>query len=76
MKYRIIPVTQFEQNCSLLWCEQSMQAAVVDPGGDIEKILAAVEEEGISLEKNHPDAHAYRSCRCRCRVIKVKTTAH
>ncbi len=51
MKYRIIPVTPFQQNCSLIWCEETQKAAVVDPGGDLEKILAAVEEEGVHLEK-------------------------
>ncbi|MBY4678256.1 MBL fold metallo-hydrolase [Marinobacterium arenosum] len=51
MKYRIIPVTPFEQNCTLIWCEQTGKAAVVDPGGDLARIRAAVEEEGVQLEK-------------------------
>ena len=51
MKYRIIPVTPFEQNCSLIWCEDTRKAAVVDPGGDLDKILAVVEQEGVELEK-------------------------
>ncbi|MBT3147286.1 MBL fold metallo-hydrolase [Neptunomonas phycophila] len=51
MKYRIIPVTPFQQNCTLWWCEATKKAAVVDPGGDIEKILLAIEEEGVVLEK-------------------------
>ena len=51
MKYRIIPVTPFQQNCTLVWCEQSMQGAIVDPGGDLDKIRAAVQEEGVQLEK-------------------------
>jgi glyoxylase-like metal-dependent hydrolase (beta-lactamase superfamily II) len=51
MQYRIIPVTPFEQNCTLLWCEETNRAAVVDPGGDIERILRAVEECGVTLEK-------------------------
>lgn len=51
MKYRIIPVTQFEQNCSLIWCEQTRKGAVVDPGGDLDVILAVVKEEGVELEK-------------------------
>ena len=38
MNYRIIPVTAFSQNCSLIWCEQTRLAALVDPGGDEEKI--------------------------------------
>jgi glyoxylase-like metal-dependent hydrolase (beta-lactamase superfamily II) len=51
MKYKIIPVTPFQQNSTLLWCEETMKAAVVDPGGNLERILAAVKEEGVSLEK-------------------------
>ncbi|MCP3668252.1 MAG: MBL fold metallo-hydrolase [Gammaproteobacteria bacterium] len=51
MKYRIISVTPFEQNCTLLWCEASMKAAIVDPGGDLQRIKQGVEEEGLILEK-------------------------
>ncbi|MGD2082861.1 MAG: MBL fold metallo-hydrolase [Chromatiales bacterium] len=51
MRYRIIPVTPFEQNCTLLWCGQSGRAAVVDPGGDLDRVLAAVAEEGVTPEK-------------------------
>ncbi|WP_413663462.1 MBL fold metallo-hydrolase [Microbulbifer sp. CNSA002] len=51
LQYHLIPVTPFQQNCSLLWCEDSKRAAVVDPGGDLDKILAAVEERGLKLEK-------------------------
>ncbi|WP_312242618.1 MBL fold metallo-hydrolase [Pantoea sp.] len=38
MNYHIIPVTAFAQNCSVIWCEQSRKAALVDPGGDAETI--------------------------------------
>jgi glyoxylase-like metal-dependent hydrolase (beta-lactamase superfamily II) len=51
MQYKIIPVTPFQQNCTLLWCEQTKEAAVVDPGGDIERILAAVQQQGVKLSK-------------------------
>jgi len=51
VKVTIIPVTPFQQNCSLLVCEQTRQAAVVDPGGDLELILDAVKEQGVVLEK-------------------------
>lgn len=50
MKHRILPVTSYQQNCSLIWCEQSNKAALIDPGGDIEQLLAAVAEEGVVLE--------------------------
>lgn len=51
MKYKIIPVTPFQQNCTLLWCEETMKGAVVDPGGDLDRILAVAEQEGVTLEK-------------------------
>lgn len=50
MKYRIIPVTAFQQNCSLLICERTGKAAVVDPGGDVNLILDAIEQEQVMLE--------------------------
>ena len=51
IKYEIIPVTPFAQNCSLLWCDETRRAAVVDPGGDVPRILAAVKRNGVELEK-------------------------
>lgn len=47
----IIPVTPFQQNCSLIWCESTKRAAVVDPGGDLPLVLRAIEESGVSPEK-------------------------
>ncbi len=51
MKVLIIPVTSYQQNCSLLVCEETKRAAVVDPGGDLDRILNAVKIEGAELEK-------------------------
>ena len=51
MKYKIIPVTAYQQNCSLIWCENSNKAALIDPGGDCEMLMAAVDELGLSLDK-------------------------
>ena len=51
MKLTIIPVTPFQQNCSLLVCEVTGRAAVVDPGGDLERIEAALARSGATLEK-------------------------
>ncbi|MBB3062566.1 MBL fold metallo-hydrolase [Microbulbifer rhizosphaerae] len=51
LQFHTVPVTPFQQNCTLLWCDDSKRAAVVDPGGDIERILSAVEERGLKLEK-------------------------
>lgn len=49
LQYQIIPVTHYQQNCTLLWCDETREAAVVDPGGDIERILAVVEERKLNL---------------------------
>ena len=51
MKFTIIPVTPFEQNCSLLGCEQTGQAAVVDPGGDIDLVLEAIQRARVVPQK-------------------------
>ncbi|NIO40512.1 MAG: MBL fold metallo-hydrolase [Burkholderiales bacterium] len=51
MKVTIIPVTPFQQNCSLLMCEESGKAALVDPGGDLEILVTAVDRSGALLEK-------------------------
>jgi len=51
LQYKIIPVTPFQQNCTLFWCDETMQGAVVDPGGDIEKIIAAIESAKVTLVK-------------------------
>ncbi|AKA39848.1 MBL fold metallo-hydrolase [Yersinia ruckeri] len=49
MKYHIIPVTAFSQNCTLIWCETTSLAALVDPGGDAEKIIAEVSRMGVTV---------------------------
>jgi glyoxylase-like metal-dependent hydrolase (beta-lactamase superfamily II) len=51
MKIEVVPVTAFQQNCSIVWCENTRRAAVVDPGGDLDRVLAAVERHGLTLEK-------------------------
>ena len=47
----IVPVTPFQQNCSLLVCDETRRAAVVDPGGDLDRVLAAADQLGVTLEK-------------------------
>lgn len=47
----IIPVTGFQQNCSLIWDRVTRRGAVVDPGGDILEILKAIEDNGVVVEK-------------------------
>jgi hydroxyacylglutathione hydrolase len=47
----VVPVTPFQQNCAILWDEASKQAVVVDPGGDVDRILAAVVHVGVAVEQ-------------------------
>lgn len=51
MAYRVIPVTPFAQNCTLIWCPETLEAAVVDPGGDIELIERAIAEEEVQVKQ-------------------------
>jgi hydroxyacylglutathione hydrolase len=47
----IVPVTPFQQNCAILWDDETKAGMVVDPGGDVDRILAAVEQTGLVIEK-------------------------
>lgn len=51
MKYQIIPVTPFQQNCSLVWCERTGDAAFVDPGGEVNRLLEAAKRANVRLTK-------------------------
>jgi hydroxyacylglutathione hydrolase len=50
-KALIIPVTPFQQNCTLLWCEATRRAVVIDPGGDLPDIVRAIERAQVSVDK-------------------------
>jgi len=51
LRAAIIPVTPLQQNCTLIWCTATMKAAVVDPGGDLPRIHAAIAEAGVTVEQ-------------------------
>jgi hydroxyacylglutathione hydrolase len=51
MRYVIVPVTPFQQNCTIVWCPSTLRGAVVDPGGEVDRILEAADEAGVTLEK-------------------------
>jgi hydroxyacylglutathione hydrolase len=51
LKAAIIPVTPFQQNCTLIWNPETKSGAVVDPGGDIEAIMGAIDQVGLKVEK-------------------------
>lgn len=43
MEFEVLPVTRYKMNCSILWCEKTLRAAVIDPGGDLSEILNFIE---------------------------------
>lgn len=47
----VIPVTAFQQNCTLIWCTRTMRGAVIDAGGDLPRIEAAIAQHGVTIEK-------------------------
>jgi glyoxylase-like metal-dependent hydrolase (beta-lactamase superfamily II) len=51
MRLAIVPVTPFAQNCSIVWDEATGRGAVVDPGGDLDRVLATAKQHGVTLEK-------------------------
>ncbi len=51
LRYRTIPVTPFQQNCSIVWCDRTMEGAVIDPGGDLPLIDAAARQLGVTLRQ-------------------------
>jgi hydroxyacylglutathione hydrolase len=51
MHFTVVPVTPFQQNATVLRCERTGHGAVVDPGGDLDRILAVVERESVVIEK-------------------------
>jgi hydroxyacylglutathione hydrolase len=57
LRFQVVPVTMYEQNCSVIWCDETLDAAVVDPGGDLDRVLAVVKHHGLTLTKillTHP----------------------
>ena len=51
MQLQVVPVTPFQQNCSVLWCPRTLEAAIVDPGGELDELLEVVREQGLTLKK-------------------------
>lgn len=50
LRYQTVPVTPFQQNCSIVWCDETMEAAIVDPGGELPRLRRAVAELGVTLK--------------------------
>lgn len=51
LKATIIPVTPLQQNCTLIWCTQTMKGAFSDPGGDLDRVKHAAVSQGVTIEK-------------------------
>jgi glyoxylase-like metal-dependent hydrolase (beta-lactamase superfamily II) len=51
LRAAVVPVTAFQQNCTLLWCTKTMRGAFVDPGGDLDRLEAAAARHGVTVEK-------------------------
>jgi hydroxyacylglutathione hydrolase len=51
LKAAIIPVTPLQQNCTLLWCTETMRGTFTDPGGDLDRLTAAAKAHGVTIEK-------------------------
>ncbi len=50
-QYQIIPVTAFQENCSIIWCDKTNEAAFIDPGGEPELLRKAVEKLGVNIKQ-------------------------
>lgn len=51
LQIRVLPVTPLQQNCSLIWNEATKHAALVDPGGDVERLMGALDHFGLKLTR-------------------------
>jgi len=47
----IAPVTPLQQNCTIVWCAKTLKAAIIDPGGEVPRLLEALKQQGLTLEK-------------------------
>ncbi len=50
LRYETLPVTAFQQNCSLVWCDETNDAAVIDPGGELDRIRAAAQSRSLTIK--------------------------
>ncbi len=51
LRYLTVPVTPFQQNCSIVWCDETLRAAVIDPGGDLDLLQQEARRLGVTLEQ-------------------------
>lgn len=51
LRYQTVPVTPFQQNSSIVWCDETMEGAVIDPGGDLDVLLSTAQAHGVTLKQ-------------------------
>jgi hydroxyacylglutathione hydrolase len=51
LKAAIVPVTPFQQNCTILWQEPDKRGVVIDPGGEVPRVLQAIAQLGVRIER-------------------------
>lgn len=51
LRHQVIPVTKFAQNCCVIWCDETNDAAIIDPGGDPEKLIAFINQHQLNVTK-------------------------
>jgi len=71
-KLQVIPVTSFQQNAMIFWSTESMKGVLIDPGGEVERLMGAIGEIGVQisaiwLTHGHID-HAAAAAECRRRL--------
>jgi glyoxylase-like metal-dependent hydrolase (beta-lactamase superfamily II) len=47
----VVPVTPLRQNCTIVWCVKTRKAAIIDPGGEVPRLLDVLRQQGLTLEK-------------------------
>lgn len=50
LRYHIMPVTPFQQNCTLFWCDETQEGALVDPGGEVDRLIEEAEKLGVTIK--------------------------
>ena len=50
LEYQIIPVTALAQNVSRVWCDQTLNASIVDAGGEVDKFKSVAQAKGLNLK--------------------------
>lgn len=76
-KLQVIPVTALQQNAMIFWSTESMQGVLVDPGGEVDRLLATVAELGVTVKAiwlthghiDHVGGAALCRQRCDCPII-------